>query len=114
MSEQNQSFLSKLNPFSKTFKKVENVSAEAEKQSQIINNSVGVDNAGLEKSGLDYWLKGSAAGAQGEPRRAAGAGGAGGGCGACGGAETFFFCAILYSKNPNILPRQARGKHRKS
>ena len=32
---------------------------------KVINNSVGVDNSGIEKSGLDYWLKGSAAGAQG-------------------------------------------------
>ena len=32
---------------------------------RVINNSAGVDNSGIEKSGLDYWLKGSTAGAQG-------------------------------------------------
>ena len=32
---------------------------------KIINNSVGEDPSGNTQSGLDYWLKGSAAGAQG-------------------------------------------------
>lgn len=32
---------------------------------KVINNSIGLDPSGNEKSGLDYWLKGSAAGAQG-------------------------------------------------
>ena len=32
---------------------------------KIINTSFGVDSSGTEQEGLDYWLKGSAAGAQG-------------------------------------------------
>mgnify|MGYP001355286509 FL=1 len=32
---------------------------------KIINKSFGVDPSGIEQEGLDYWLKGSAAGAQG-------------------------------------------------
>ena len=32
---------------------------------KIIDNSVGTDPSGVEQQGLDYWLKGSAAGAQG-------------------------------------------------
>jgi hypothetical protein len=62
MSEQNQSFLSKLNPFSKTFKKVENVSAEAKKQSQIINNSVGYSESDASeiKQAMHNYFKGNA------------------------------------------------------
>ena len=34
-------------------------------RNKIINKSFGVDPSGVEQEGLDYWLKGSAAGAQG-------------------------------------------------